>query len=67
MSLLSVLIGLVIVGVVLWLINTYIPMDGKIKKILNVVVVIFVILWLLSAFGLLGSNVNFLRIRGGGV
>jgi hypothetical protein len=55
MSLISLLLVLVIVGVVLWLINTYIPMDGKIKKILNVAVVIFVILWLLGASGVLGS------------
>jgi hypothetical protein len=58
MSLISVLLGLVIVGVVLWLINTYIPMDGKIKKILNVVVVIIVILWLLNVFGVIGSMSN---------
>jgi hypothetical protein len=58
MSLLSVLISLSIVGVVLWLINTYIPMDGKIKKILNAVVVVFVALWLLSAFGVIGSLSN---------
>jgi hypothetical protein len=56
MSLISLLIFLVIVGVVLWLINTYIPMDGKIKKILNVVVVIIVILWLLNVFGVLGDH-----------
>ncbi|BAK65222.1 MULTISPECIES: Thivi_2564 family membrane protein [Sphingobium] len=55
MSLVSVVIILVVVGVLLWLINTYIPMDGKIKSILNVVVVIAVILWLLQAFGVLGS------------
>jgi hypothetical protein len=46
---------LIVVGVVLWLVNTYIPMDGKIKNILNVVVVIGVVLWLLQAFGVLGS------------
>jgi hypothetical protein len=56
MSLVSLLIALVIVGVVLWLINTYIPMDGKIKKILNVVIVVFVIIWLLNEFGVLGSH-----------
>lgn len=56
MTLLSLLIILVIVGVVLWLINTYIPMDGKIKTILNVVVVIGVILWLLSMFGAFGTQ-----------
>jgi hypothetical protein len=58
MSLLSLILVLVVVGIVLWLINTYIPMDGKIKKILNVVVVIIVILWLLSASGVLGSLSN---------
>jgi len=55
MPLINVLIVLVIVGVVLWLVNTYIPMDAKIKKILNIVVVIAVALWLLSVFGILGS------------
>lgn len=58
MSLVSLLITLVIVGILLWLVNTYIPMDGKIKTILNVVVVIIVILWLLSAFGVLDSLSN---------
>ena len=53
MSLLSILLVLVVVGVILWLVNTYIPMDRKIKNILNVVVVIVVIIWLLQAFGLL--------------
>ena len=53
MSLISVVVGLVIVGLVLWLINTYIPMDGKIKTILNVVVVICVVIWLLHAFGII--------------
>jgi hypothetical protein len=56
MSLISILITLVIIGVVLWLINTYVPMDGKIKTILNVVAVIIVILWLLNVFGVLGSQ-----------
>ena len=55
MSLINVLIVLIVVGVLLWLVNNYIPMDAKIKKILNVVVVIFVIIWLLQAFGILGS------------
>jgi uncharacterized membrane protein len=58
MSLITILITIVVVGVVLWLINSYIPMDGKIKKILNVVVVVIVILWLLSAFGVLGQMSN---------
>jgi len=49
---------LIVVGVLLWLVNTYIPMDGKIKKILNIVVVIVVIVWLLKAFGLFDSLAN---------
>ena len=56
MSLISLVITLVVVGVLLWLVNTYIPMDGKIKKIVNIVVVIAVVLWLLSAFGVLGHS-----------
>ena len=53
--LIHVIIVLVIVGILLWLVNNYIPMDAKIKSILNVVVVIVVILWLLQAFGLLSG------------
>ena len=55
MPLINLIIILVVVGVILWLINNYIPMDGKIKRILNIVVVIAVILWLLSVFGVIGS------------
>ena len=55
MPVLTLLVTLIVVGVVLWLVNTYIPMDGKIKKILNVVVVVLVILWLLSVFGVFSS------------
>jgi hypothetical protein len=55
MSLISLILTLVIVGVLLWLVNTYIPMDGKIKQILNVVVVICVVIWLLYAFGILSG------------
>lgn len=55
MSLINLVITLVVVGVGLWAINTYVPMDRKIKQILNVVVVILVILWLLRGFGLLGG------------
>jgi hypothetical protein len=46
---------LVVVGVILWLINSYIPMQSTIKKIVNVVVIIAVVIWLLSVFGILGS------------
>ena len=51
MPLITVVITLIIAGVLLWLINTYIPMDAKIKKILNIVVVVVVVLWLLNVFG----------------
>jgi 1-acyl-sn-glycerol-3-phosphate acyltransferase len=53
MPLISVIVTLIVVGVLLWLVNTYIPMDGKIKKILNAVVVICVVVWLLFAFGII--------------
>jgi len=56
MSLVSLAITLIVVGVLLWLVNAYIPMDGKIKKILNVVVVICVVVWLLVAFGVLDRS-----------
>jgi hypothetical protein len=62
MSVITLVVTLIIVGFVLWLINKYIPMDGKIKSILNVVVVIIVILWLLSAFGVIGP-VSSLHLR----
>jgi hypothetical protein len=62
MSLIGLVITLVVVGVLLWLLNNYVPMDGKIKRIINVVVVIVVVIWLLQAFGLLGSLQN-IRIR----
>ena len=55
MPLISLVVVLIVVGVLLWLVNTYIPMDGKIKNILNIVVVIAVVIWLLQVFGLLGS------------
>ena len=55
MPLLQIVIVLVVVGVILWVINSYIPMQSTIKRILNVVVVIVVILWLLSVFGLIGD------------
>jgi len=53
MSLLTIVLVLIIAGVVLWLVNNYIPMDGKIRRILNIVVVIVVIVWLVKVFGLL--------------
>ncbi len=53
MPLISLIVTLIVVGVILWLINTLIPMDQKIKTVLNAVVLILVLLWLLSVFGLL--------------
>jgi hypothetical protein len=55
MPLISVVVVLIVVGVLLWLVNSYIPMDGKIKNILNAVVVIAIVIWLLQVFGLLTS------------
>jgi len=51
MPLLTVLIVLIVAGVLLWLVNNYIPMDHKIKNILNAVVVVIVVIWLLKVFG----------------
>ena len=58
MPLIHVVVVLVVVGVLLWLVNNYIPMAGSIKSILNAVVVIVVVLWLLSVFGLIGELSN---------
>jgi hypothetical protein len=55
MPLLQVLFVLIVVGVLLWLVNQFIPMAGSIKSILNAVVIICVVLWLLNAFGLFHS------------
>ena len=49
----NLIITLIVVGVLLWLVNNYIPMDGKIKQILNIIVIIGVVLWLLRAFGIM--------------
>jgi hypothetical protein len=58
MPLIQVLIVLIVAGVLLWLVNTYIPKQSAIKSILNGVVVIVVVLWLLNVFGVLGSLTN---------
>jgi hypothetical protein len=50
MPLITIVITLIVVGVLLWLVNTYVPMDAKIKQVLNVVVLICVILWILNLF-----------------
>lgn len=53
MPLTSLILVLIVVGVLLWLVNNYIPMDAMMKRILNIVVIVAVVLWLLKAFGLL--------------
>ncbi|MBW8327775.1 MAG: hypothetical protein K0M48_01000 [Thiobacillus sp.] len=63
MPLINLVVVLIVVGVLLWLVNTYIPMDSKIKQILNIVVVIVVVIWLLQVFGVIGSLGN-IRIGG---
>jgi hypothetical protein len=55
MPLLQILFVLIVVGVLLWLVNQFIPMAGSIKSILNAVVVICVVVWLLNVFGLFHS------------
>ncbi len=58
MTLLNIFIVLIIVGVLLYIINRFIPMDSNIKSILNIVAVIVVIVWLLKVFGIFGSISN---------
>ncbi len=59
MPLIYIFLVLIAVGVILWLINTYIPMASSIKTILNVVAIILVIIWLLKVFGIWGDVTNF--------
>jgi hypothetical protein len=61
MPLINLVIVLIVVGVLLWLVNSYIPMQSTIKRILNAVVVIAVVIWLLSVFGLIG-NLSTIRV-----
>lgn len=61
MPLLTIIIVLIVVGIALYLINRYIPMDSKIKSILNIVVVVCVIIWLLRVFGIWG-DLNSVRV-----
>ncbi len=61
MPLIEVVIVLIVVGVLLWLINTYIPMAAPIKSLLNAVVVIVLVVWLLKVFGL-WSSIAHLRL-----
>lgn len=56
MGLIQIIIVLIVIGVLLWLVNTYIPMAPPIKTIINIVAILFVCLWLLSMFGVFSSN-----------
>jgi len=58
MPIFTLIFILVVIGVLMWAINTYIPMQPSIKKILNIAVVILVLLWLASVFGLIPSGAN---------
>ena len=62
MPLISLLVVLIIIGVVLYLVNSIVPMDANIKTIINVLVLLVVVLWLLQAFGLLGP-LSEVRVR----
>jgi hypothetical protein len=59
MPLIQLVMILIVIGVLLWLVNRYIPMQGSIKSILNGVVVIAVVLWLVNVFGLMSYFSNF--------
>ena len=59
MPLIAIVLVLIVVGVILWLINNYIPMAGSIKAILNVVVVVAVAIWVLQAVGLWGTVASY--------
>jgi hypothetical protein len=61
-SILTIILVIVLVGVLLWALNSFIPMDPKVRSILNVVVVILLIIWLLQAFGLISGLMN-VRVR----
>ncbi len=63
MDIVTVMVVLVVVGVALWLINTYVPMAAPIKTILNVVVVLILCIWLLRVFGIMGSGPVYLGPR----
>lgn len=62
MSLIAIVITLLVVGVLLWLMDSYIPMNATIKRIIQAVVVIVVVLWLLQIFGVLGA-VNSVKVQ----
>ena len=61
MPILTIILTIIIVGLLLWVVNSYLPMDGKIKQILNIVVVIILVIWLLKIFGIF-AGLNNVRI-----
>ena len=61
MSLIGIVIAIIVVGVLLWLVEAYIPMDATIKRILEAIVIIVLVLWLLEVFGILGA-VNTIKV-----
>jgi hypothetical protein len=64
MPLIQLVIILIVIGVLLWLVNTYIPMDPKIKSILNAVIIIFVVIWLLwILLGIFGTSGPWIPMR----
>lgn len=63
MPLINIVIALIVVGVALWLINTYIPMASSIKMILNVVVIVAVAIWVLQGVGLWGQITTYKLTR----
>lgn len=65
MPLINVVLTLIVIGVLLWLVNTYIPMQSTIKSIINIVVVIAVVMWLLYGFGIIShsGNVNLPAVK----
>ncbi len=55
MTLVDIVLVLIVVGLIMWLVNTYVPMAGGIKSLLNVVVFVVVLVWVLKVFGLVGA------------
>ena len=58
MPILTIFITIIVVGLLLYLVNSYLPLDGKIKQILNIVVVIVLVIWLLKIFGIFAGLEN---------
>ncbi len=57
MPIISVIVILAVIGLLMWLVNSYLPMAEPWKKILNIVAIVITVLWLLSVFGIFTGNV----------